>query len=291
MDSLGNINFNRLKYLIPAIPLVLFVIIFFLLPQIAMVEFSLGESLAFGKIRHVFTLNNYFKFFSDPFYLRVLLNSFLLGVAVMVVTIPFGYVVAYALWKSEGKKRKILYICILFPLFTNLVVRLYGWRIMLSPAGPISWFFQAVGITDHPVNMLFNWPAVVLGLFTECIPYYVLILFSILTLINPRYLDVAYDLGASRVKTFIKVTWPLSLPGVIAGGILTYIWSFGAYATPTILGQPKQWTLAVHAERQILSIRDWPYGSAMGIIILFFTLLIMYIQSRLFKGAQTFRQA
>ncbi len=289
MDNPGNINFNRLKYLIPAIPLALFVFIFFLLPQIAMVDFSFDESLAFGKIKDTFTFNNYVKFFTDPFYLRVLRNSFLLGFAVMVVTIPFGYIVAYALWKSEGKKRKILYICILFPLFTNLVVRLFGWRIMLSPAGPISWFFQAVGLTDQPVNMLFNWPAVVLGLFTESMPYYVLILFSILTLINPRYLDVAHDLGASRIKTFLKVTWPLSLPGVAAGGILTYIWSFGAYATPTILGQPKHWTLAVHAERQILSLRDWPYGSAMGIIILFFTLLIMYLQSRFFKGAQTFR--
>ena len=289
MDNPGNINFNRLKYLIPAIPLALFVFIFFLLPQIAMVDFSFDESLAFGKIKDTFTFNNYVKFFTDPFYLKVLRNSFLLGFAVMVVTIPFGYIVAYALWKSEGKKRKILYICILFPLFTNLVVRLFGWRIMLSPAGPISWFFQAVGLTDQPVNMLFNWPAVVLGLFTESMPYYVLILFSILTLINPRYLDVAHDLGASRIKTFLKVTWPLSLPGVAAGGILTYIWSFGAYATPTILGQPKHWTLAVHAERQILSLRDWPYGSAMGIIILFFTLLIMYLQSRFFKGAQTFR--
>jgi ABC-type spermidine/putrescine transport system permease subunit I len=289
LDNPGNINFNRLKYLIPAIPLALFVFIFFLLPQIAMVDFSFDESLAFGKIKDTFTFNNYVKFFTDPFYLRVLRNSFLLGFAVMVVTIPFGYIVAYALWKSEGKKRKILYICILFPLFTNLVVRLFGWRIMLSPAGPISWFFQAVGLTDQPVNMLFNWPAVVLGLFTESMPYYVLILFSILTLINPRYLDVAHDLGASRIKTFLKVTWPLSLPGVAAGGILTYIWSFGAYATPTILGQPKHWTLAVHAERQILSLRDWPYGSAMGIIILFFTLLIMYLQSRFFKGAQTFR--
>lgn len=289
MDNPGNIKFNRLKYLIPAIPILLFVIFFFLLPQIAMVNFSFDESLTFGKIRDTFTLNNYINFFTDPFYLRVLLNSFLLGVAVTAVTIPFGYVVAYALWKSKGVKRKILYICILFPLFTNLVVRLYGWRIMLSPAGPISWFFQAVGITDQPVNMLFNWPAVVLGLFTESIPYYVLILFSILTLINPRYLDVAYDLGASRIKTFIKVIWPLSLPGVAAGGILTYIWSFGAFATPTILGQPKHWTLAVHAERQILSLRDWPYGCAMGIIILFFTLLIMYFQRRLFKGAKTSR--
>jgi spermidine/putrescine transport system permease protein len=278
-----------MKYLVPAIPLVLFVIVFFLLPQITMVRFSLGEGLTFGKIKYVFTMNNYVKFFTDPFYLRVLLNSFLLGTAVAIVTIPFGYVVAYALWKSKGMKRKILYICILFPLFTNLVVRLYGWRIMLSPAGPISWFFQAVGIADQNVNMLFNWPAIVLGLFSECAPYYVLILFSILTLINPRYLDVAYDLGATTMKAFIKVTWPLSLPGVVAGGILTYIWSFGAYATPTILGQPKHWTLAVHAERQILSIRDWPYGSAMGIIILVITLLIMYAQSRLFKGAQTFQ--
>jgi ABC-type spermidine/putrescine transport system permease subunit I len=286
---MGNINFNRLKYLIPAVPLVLFVIIFFLLPQMAMVEFSFGEALAFGKIKHVFTLQNYINFFTDPFYLKVLFKSFCLGIAVMVVTIPFGYVLAYALWQSEGKKRKFLYICILFPLFTNLVVRLYGWRIMLSSAGPISWFFQAVGITDQPVNMLFNWPAIVLGLFSESIPYFVLILFSILTLINPRYLDVAHDLGASRIKTFIKVTWPLSLPGVVAGGILTYIWAFGAYATPTILGQPKHWTLAVHAERQILLIRDWPYGSAMGIIILIFTLLIIYLQSRLFKSAQTFR--
>jgi len=290
LDNLRNINFNRLKYLIPAIPLVLFVIIFFLLPQIAMVEFSLDESLAFGKIKDTFTFTNYIKFFTDKFYMKVLFKSFLLGLAVALVTIPFGYVLAYALWKSEGKKRKILYICILFPLFTNLVVRLYGWRIMLSSAGPISWFLQAVGIADQPVNMLYNWPAVVLGLFVESVPYFVLILFSVLTLINPRYLDVAYDLGASSIKTFIKVTWPLSLPGVVAGGILTYIWSFGAYATPTILGQERHWTLAVHAERQILSLRDWPYGSAMGIIILFFTLLIMYVQSRLFKGAQTFRR-
>ncbi len=169
---MGNINFHRIKYLIPAIPLVLFVILFFLLPQIAMVEFSFDESLAYGKIKDTFTFTNYIKFFTDPFYLKVLLKSFLLGLAVAIVTIPLGYVLAYALWKSEGKKRKFLYICILFPLFTNLVVRLYGWRIMLSPAGPISGFLQAVGLADMPVNMLYNWPAVVLGLFLRKCPVF-----------------------------------------------------------------------------------------------------------------------
>lgn len=279
-----------LKYLIPAIPLFLFTLCFFLFPILLMVKYSLHHSLPYGEIEPIFTLENYIKFFTDIFYVKVLIKSFLLGLAVSVVTIPLGYVVAYALWQSTGLKRKILYICILFPLFTNLVVRLYGWRIILSPAGPISNFLQRIGLVEESVNMLFTWPTIVLGLFSECAPYYILILFSVLTLINPRYLDAAFDLGASRIETFFKVIWPLSLSGVISGGLIVYIWAFGAFATPTILGNAKHWTLAVHAERQILSLRDWPYGSAFGIIILFFTLLIVYLQTKVLKRKQMYRE-
>ncbi|MCF8105991.1 MAG: ABC transporter permease [Desulfohalobiaceae bacterium] len=279
-----------LKYLIPAIPLLLFTVCFFLFPILLMVNYSLYHSLPYGEIEKTFTFENYFNFFTDIYYVKVLIKSFLLGLAVSIVTIPLGYIVAYALWKSKGMKRKILYICILLPLFTNLVVRLYGWRIILSPAGPVSGFLQKIGLADQGVNMLFTWPTIVLGLFSECAPYYILILFSVLTLINPRYLDAAFDLGATRIETFFKVIWPLSLSGVISGGLIVYIWSFGAFATPTILGNAKHWTLAVHAERQILSLRDWPYGSAFGIIILFFTLLIVFAQTKLLKRKQMYRE-
>jgi len=272
---------KRYIYLLPAIPILFFFFLFFIYPSLEMIKISFFKSLMYGEIERTFTVENYKNFFGDPFYLKVLWRSFLLGISVTIVTIPFGYVIAYAIWKSEGLKRKLLYFCILLPLFTNLVIRLYGWRIIFSPMGPINGILHNLGLLDVHLRLLYSYPAVVVGLVSECAPYYILILFSVLTLINPRYLDAAFDLGAGRLATFFKIIWPLSLPGVVSGGCLTFIWSFGAFATPTILGKPVHWTTAIHAERQILSVRDWPFGTAIGISLVILVLIILYIQSRL----------
>ncbi|WP_176761078.1 ABC transporter permease [Desulforhopalus singaporensis] len=272
---------KKYKYLLPALPILLFFLLFFVYPSIVMVKYSFNRSLMYGEIEAVFTMENYINFFTDPFYLKVLWRSMVLAFWVTVCTIPFGYILAYGLWTSKGLWRKLLYFCILLPLFTNLVVRLYGWRILLSPMGPINEILRDIGVIDKSLSMIYTLPAVVIGLVSECAPYFVLILFSVLTLINPRYIDAALDLGASRMKTFFKIIWPLSMPGVISGGMLTFIWSFGAFATPTILGKPIHWTPAIHAERQILSIRDWPFGTAIGISLVVIVLIVLFIQSRI----------
>jgi len=280
---------KRYGYLAPTVFILIFFAAFFICPTFAMVKISFHKSLLYGDYERIFTLENYIKFFTDPFYLSVLGRSFLLGIAVMIVTIPLGYVLAYALWVSEGLQRKVLYFCVLFPLFTNLVIRLYGWRIIFSPTGPINVTLQSLGVINEPLKLIFTFPAVVIGLFSECAPYYVLIVFSVLSLINRRYVDAAIDLGASRFRTFIEVIWPLTLPGVVSGGFLTFIWSFGAFATPAILGAPVHWTTASHAERQILSIRDWPFGTAIGFILLVLVLIFLYIQNRLIPKVRTYR--
>ena len=285
LDNVG----KRYKYLLPVIPVLVFFLIFFIYPLVEMVRISFCRSLSYGQMERIFTLENYVRFLTDIFYLKVLWRSFLLGIAVTCVTIPLGFVLAYALWTSKGLKRKFLYFCVLFPLFTNLVIRLYGWRIILSPTGPVNITLQKLGLIASPLKLIFTFPAVVLGLFSECAPYYVLILFSVLTLINERYIDAAIDLGASRMRVFFEIIWPLSLSGVISGAVLTFIWSFGAYATPMILGKPIHWTAAIHAERQILSIRDWPFGTSIGIILLVFVVLVLFIQGRITKKTQTQR--
>jgi len=280
---------KRYLYLLPAVPVIIFFFAFFVYPLFEMLKVSLWKSLPYGEYEKVLTLENYVRFLTDPFYLKVLWRSFLLGVAVTAVTIPLGFILAYALWTSTGLKRKILYFCILFPLFTNLVIRLYGWRIIFSPTGPINIILQNWGIIDEPLKMIFTFPAIVVGLFSECTPYYVLILFSVLTLINRRYVDAAIDLGAGPLRTFFRVIWPLSLPGVVSGGVLTFIWSFGSFATPTILGKPVHWTAAVHAERQILSVRDWPFGTAIGFMLLLFVVIVLFVQGRLVPKVRTQR--
>ena len=280
---------KRYVYLLPTTLILAFYVAFFLFPTFQMVKISFHKSLLYGDYEKIFTLENYIKFFTDPFYLTVLGRSILLGIAVTVVTIPLGFILAYALWVSEGLQRKVLYFCILFPLFTNLVIRLYGWRIIFSPTGPINVTLQYLGLIDEPLKLIFTFPAVVIGLFSECTPYYVLIVFSVLSLINRRYIDAAIDLGASRFRTFVEIIWPLTLPGVISGGFLTFIWSFGAFATPAILGAPIHWTTASHAERQILSIRDWPFGTAIGFLLLIFVLIFLYLQNRFVPKVRTYR--
>jgi spermidine/putrescine transport system permease protein len=280
---------RRYRYLLPAIPILVFFTVFFIYPSIEMVRFSFFKSLLYGEIERTFTIENYVKFFGDPFYLRVLWRSFYLGLIVTACTIPFGYIIAYAIWQSDGIKRKLLYFFILLPLFTNLVIRLYGWRILLSPKGPLSALLQNLGLIKGDLQALYTLPAVVIGLVSECAPYYILILFSVLTLINPRYMDAAFDLGADRIRTFFEIIWPLSLPGVISGATLTFIWSFGAFATPTILGKPVHWTAAIHAERQILSVRDWPFGTSIGISLILIVLAILFLQSRMMPKIQSQR--
>lgn len=260
--------------LLPALALTLG---FFLLPVLGLVNISFYESTPERVYLPNWTGGSYLRFLSDPWYLGLLWRTTQLALAVTVISIVVGYPFSYWIWRSRGVRKALLMSAVLIPLFTNLIARLYGWQIILSKGGPLNFVLVGLGVLERPVLFNYNLGAVIVGLTHITLPYFVLILVSVLEGIDRPLIDVARNLGAGRLRSLVEVVLPLSAPGLATATAIAFAWGMGSYATPQILGSPKQWTMSVEAERQILSGFDWPFGAAISFILVAAMLVLIYV--------------
>jgi len=202
----------------------------------------------------------------DPLVLEIFLRSLWLAVIATVICLVVAYPFAYYLATRPPKLRGYLMVLVMIPFWSNLLVRTYAWRVLLGSDGPFSQAMQASGLGE--VRLLFTPFAIVLGLVYGFLPFMILPLYASIERIDFSLVEAARDLYASGWQAFRRVTWPLSRPGVIAGSILVFIPSFGAYVTPEILGGSKTTMLGSYVVRQFLSSRDWPFGAAISFAIL-----------------------
>jgi spermidine/putrescine transport system permease protein len=172
--------------------------------------------------------------------------------------------------------RAVLLVLVMLPFWSNFLVRTYAWRVLLASEGPLANLLAAFGFTD--VRLLFTPIAIVLGLVYGFLPFMVLPLYAAIERIDHTLIEAARDLHASGWKAFRNVTLPLSRSGVIAGSVLVFIPSFGAYVTPELLGGSRTTMIGSYVVRQFLSARDWPFGSALSVAIL----VIMLVATTLY---------
>jgi putative spermidine/putrescine transport system permease protein len=230
-------------------------------------------------------LRNYVRFIADPYYLRTLLFTLRVSLVTTLCALLLGYLVAYHLVRSVRSPllRRAIYLIVVAPLFTSSIVRSFGWMISLGNAGFLNRAMIGLGLIDSPIRMIFNETGIVIGLTHILLPFMVLSIASVLQGIDQALEEAAMDLGASRAVTFLTVTLPLSLPGVVAGSLIVFALAMSSYVTPAVLSGGRLKVVPMLIYEQYVSVFDWGFGAAMSIVLLALTLAITGLYTRLLR--------
>jgi putative spermidine/putrescine transport system permease protein len=273
-DPAGALIGPRLMVAVPAA----FLLLFFVVPNAFLLTTSFLKSED-QVLTNQLTLENFSYLLTKPLYLTAILRSFWISAATGVLVVLLSYPLAYYLARTASRWRGLLIAMALAPLLASVVVRTYGWWVILSRDGPISSLAQALSLSRGPLIMLPSSAAIVIGLTHSLLPYGVLTILSAINGINPSLERAAMSLGASRLRTFLNVTLPLSINGVAGAFLLTFSLSISAYATPAILGGPATATMATRIYEFLTSLDDWSLGSAMAAILIVTSMAMLLIGS------------
>ena len=274
-------NAQRLnKWLISGPPL-LYLVVFFAIPTLIMVLASFRVPGDFGGLAPLMetgedgqtivnlTLESYQRFFSDALYAELFVKSFAYALVTTVLCLVIAYPLAMLIARSPKRHRDLLVLLVILPFWSNFLIRVYAWMIILGPQSVFAGAFNAfIGLFGfEPVRLLFTPFAVVVGLVYVHLPFMALPLYANLEKHDPALLDAAQDLGANAWQRFWRVTFPLSLPGVFAGAALVFIPAFGIFAIPDILGGTGGIMIGNVIKQQFLDTRDWPFGSVLSMVL------------------------
>lgn len=264
-------------------PIIFWMLAFLTIPLIIVIITGFLTRGTYGQVENILTLTNYTKMV-DPIYIKVLLISLLLSFITTILCLIIGYPFAYFIAKSPRKYRTILLMLIIIPFWTNSLIRTYAWIVLLRTTGVINSYLIKLGLIHEPMQMLYTNGAVLLGLVYTLFPFMVLPLYASIEGLDKSYLEAASDLGASPWKTFLKVTIPLTMPGIVAGCILVFIPTLGLFFIPDLLGGSKIMLISNLIKNQFLTARDWPFGSAISIIIIIITFMLIGVYFK-FSGS------
>ncbi len=262
-------------------PPLFYLLIFFAIPTLIMVAASFRQPGEYGGLAPLFfedangqrqldlTLESYRLFFSDSLYAELFLKSFGYALVTTFACLVIAYPLAMLIARSPIKIRDLLVLLVILPFWSNFLIRVYAWMIILGPQSALTLGLNAMAAWAGlgPVELLYTPLAVVIGLVYVHLPFMVLPLYANLEKHDPSLLDAAQDLGANAWQRFWRVTFPLSLPGVYAGAALVFIPAFGIFAIPDILGGTSGIMIGNVIKQQFLDTRDWPFGSVLSMIL------------------------
>jgi spermidine/putrescine transport system permease protein len=247
-------------------PVTVWLGLFFLVPLLFILAYSFGTSGIYGGITLGFNPGNYLRVF-DPLYLEIVGRTLVIALLNTFLCLLLGYPLAYFIAFKGGSRKNLLILLVMIPFWTSLLLRAYAWVVILGGNGIANRALQFIGITDGPVNLIFTPQAVALGMVYSYLPFMILPLYAALEKFDVRLKEAAQDLGASRWHTFWRVTFPLSMPGVIAGSILVFIPSAGEFVIPNLLGGARTVLVGNLIQQQFLLARDWAFGSALAMML------------------------
>jgi spermidine/putrescine transport system permease protein len=255
-------------------------LVFFISPLFIVIAYSFLERGTYGGVEWIFTTENIGRVI-DPLYLKTFLRSIYIALLTTSFCLLLGYPLAYFIATRPGKMKYTLLLALMIPFWTNFLIRTYAWLTLLrTNTGLINGLLTSVGIIQEPLPLFGNDFAIVLGLVYGWLPDMVLPVFAALDRLDPSLLEAASDLYAPGRKVFSRVIWPLSLPGVIAGSMLVFIPSLGAFVTPAILGGGKSLMIGNIISNQFLAAHDWPFGSALSMLMMMLMLFATLIYFR-----------
>lgn len=282
------------KYLTWMFTLPMFwVIVFFVIPFILLlkISFSKGvfdippytEIFTFVKDSYEcivnFTLANYVNLF-DSIYIKSLYSSFGIAVVSTLACLIIGYPLAYAISKYDDDKKVLFLILIFLPFWTSFLIRVYAWISLLSPSGILNSILLSLHVIDAPLNFSNNIYAVCIGIVYTYLPFMIFPLYSSIEKLDRSYIDAAYDLGCTPVKTFFKITIPLTINGIIAGSILVFLPALGEYLIPELLGSSSTLTLGRVIWNDCFENISWPTSAALAVVLV----MVVFFSSFCFEN-------
>jgi spermidine/putrescine transport system permease protein len=260
-----------------------YLVLFFAIPLVLVFVYSFASRSSTGlTVLEDWNLDSYRRLL-DPLVVEIFVRSFVLALITTAVCLLASYPFAYYIATRGPGLRNVLLILVMIPFWSNFLVRTYAWRVLLGSDGVISQISQALG--GESIRVLFTPPAVLIGLVYGYLPFMVLPLYAAIERLDWSLVEAARDLYADGWTAFRKVTLPLSMPGIVAGSILVFIPSLGAYVTPAILGGARTVLMGDYIVSQFLAARNWPFGSALSFAVMFVMLIAAMLYFR--AGART----
>lgn len=254
------------------VPGVAWLVLFFVVPLAMIFLVSLGSRDELDRIVLTsLSLDNYLRAL-DPAFLPTFLNSLRYAAATTILSLLIGYPIAYWISRYGGRHKALLLVLVMLPFWTSYLIRTYAWMIILRDNGVANWALQAVGLTSEPLILLNTDFSVILGMTYGFLPFAILPLYVSIDRLDGSLIAAARDLYANGRGAFLHVTLPLTMPGIVAATILTFIPAIGDFVTPDLLGGAQTTTIAKVVQELFLEGRDWPFGAALGFILMLITL-------------------
>lgn len=257
--------------------------IFIALPYANVVVFSFWEKELYS-IQPAFSLDNFMRALGNELYLSVIVNSLQVAAAVTLASSVLGYLLAYYLAAHARRWRNLLFFLLIVPLWTSFLLRAYIWKIILGRNGILNSLLVDSGLLDQPASfLLYNKFSIALALTYIFLPFVALPVYAALEKIPQRYLEASADLGSPPFATFRHVVFPLTLPGLTAGATVVFCLAFGDFITPALLGGSEDIMIANVIISQFGAAYDWPFGSALALLVVAIVLAIVALSTRVAK--------
>ena len=260
-------------------PTVIWLSLFLLIPLFLVIGISFLTRNGYGGVDFVLSIDAYKEMFTSE-YLKVFYNSFLLSLATTIICLVIGYPFAFVIARSSEKVKPFLVLLVMLPFWINSMIRIYGWNTLLRSSGIINGVLLKLGFIDFPLEMLYTDGAVLLGMVYDLLPFTVLPIYTSIEKLDNSLLEAASDLGAKKVRTFIRVILPLTMPGIFAGSIQTFIPSLGLFYISDMMGGAKTMYIGNLIKNQFMSARNWPMGASLSIVLIIITLVLMKLYTR-----------
>jgi putative spermidine/putrescine transport system permease protein len=270
------------------LPAMLLLGVFFLFPLLNMIKYSVYTQVVGGPMQSDLTFDNFHRFLAHELYWRILLKTLMNALITTLLALFLGYPVAFAIARGHPLLSRVLTVAVISPLLVGIVIRTYGWTVLLSRQGLINQTLHALGIVDAPVRLMGNDLGIIISLLHVFYPFMVIPLAASLQRIDRNLEAAAMTLGANRFHVFARIILPLSLPGMLAGSVVVFLLTSSSFVTTRLIGQNlTRWFLNL-VEEQILIVFDWPFGAAMATIFIVILMLIITVYHRLIEAKFAF---
>lgn len=271
---------NTIPALVMVGPVVIVMVLLIALPLLFVAVMSFCSIDEFYNIEYKFTLENYIRLANQD-YLKIYVQSIMIAFLTTVICILVGYPFSYLIARTKSKNKKLLYMLVIIPFWTNSLIRIYGWRSFLGTSGWLNVVLSNLHIIKEPLDLLYKNGTTILGMVYCLIPFMILPLYTSIEKLDLSLLEASSDLGARPMKTFINVILPLTAGGIFSGSLMVFIPCLGYFFVSDILGGGNSDVIGNLIERQFQSGNNWPLGAALSIILIVVTLILVKIYQRL----------
>lgn len=260
-------------------PSVVWLVLFLVLPLLLVVGISVLKRNGYGGVEFIPSIEAYKSLLSTD-YLKVFGSSFLLSIETTVICLVVGYPFAYIIANSSEKIKPFLVLLLMLPFWINSMIRIYGWNTLLRSSGIVNHLLISLGVIKIPIEMLYTDGAVLLGMVYDLLPFTVLPIYTSIEKLDPSLIEAAKDLYCNKRHVFTRVILPLTMPGVFAGSIQTFIPSLGLFYIADMMGGAKTMYIGNLIKNQFMSARNWPLGASLSIILIVITLVLMRLYGK-----------